>query len=479
MSNNLNLDQLAVNQASKEATINSATAQLDAALTEVLAVDVTAANQSVTLANMRRNQLITVTGATVAGRTVTLAAVKRTILVRTDVTNTKPVAIVVGSTSIPVAPGSLVILSMDGTTNGLVSLGAAWAITAQSGTTYTFALADAGTTVESTSGSATTFTLPANATVAFPIGAEIECIQQGAGLLTIAPAGGVTLHGTALATTTQYQRVKLRKIATDEWNCAVIGSGSGGGGSSTLATLTDVNVTEGAGIDGQFLKWDNATSRWIAATVSGGSRTLYEKGAFAPPLASWFSTVIGGPGTVTRSDVSMQGMSQKVTGGTGQDQIHLATRSVSGWGTAWRVRARLVMSNNMAAFPTIGLWIYDSGSGKLQGIIYENNGAGGNVHVQQRTSVTVFSANNTTWNCGDPPQWFELELISGNIKWRVSWDGIIWQEHSYALLNFLPAVTHIGMGGTAFTNDGPTINPVGFLCTYYDDPDFPASGHTV
>jgi hypothetical protein len=38
---------------------------------------------------------------------------------------------------------------------------------------------------------------------------------------------------------------------------------------STLHTLTDVNVTEGAGIDGYYLKWDNGTSRWIASAVSG------------------------------------------------------------------------------------------------------------------------------------------------------------------------------------------------------------------
>jgi hypothetical protein len=37
---------------------------------------------------------------------------------------------------------------------------------------------------------------------------------------------------------------------------------------TTLYTLTDVNVTEGSGIDGYFLKWDNATSKWVAAASS-------------------------------------------------------------------------------------------------------------------------------------------------------------------------------------------------------------------
>jgi hypothetical protein len=45
----------------------------------------------------------------------------------------------------------------------------------------------------------------------------------------------------------------------------------GGGGATTLSALTDVNVTEGSGIDGWTLNWHNSTSKWIAvAPVSGG-----------------------------------------------------------------------------------------------------------------------------------------------------------------------------------------------------------------
>lgn len=51
--------------------------------------------------------------------------------------------------------------------------------------------------------------------------------------------------------------------------------GGSGGGSTTLATLTDVQVTEGAGIDGYALYWDNATSKWKAKAfpAGGGSST--------------------------------------------------------------------------------------------------------------------------------------------------------------------------------------------------------------
>jgi len=38
----------------------------------------------------------------------------------------------------------------------------------------------------------------------------------------------------------------------------------------TLAHCGDVNVTEGAGINGYFLKWDNATSKWVAS-LSGAT----------------------------------------------------------------------------------------------------------------------------------------------------------------------------------------------------------------
>jgi hypothetical protein len=38
---------------------------------------------------------------------------------------------------------------------------------------------------------------------------------------------------------------------------------------STLQSLTDVEVVEGPAIDGKFLMWNNATAKWVAQTVSG------------------------------------------------------------------------------------------------------------------------------------------------------------------------------------------------------------------
>lgn len=45
----------------------------------------------------------------------------------------------------------------------------------------------------------------------------------------------------------------------------------GGGGSSTLHGLTDVNVTEGAGINGYVLYWNNSAGKWQAESLGIGS----------------------------------------------------------------------------------------------------------------------------------------------------------------------------------------------------------------
>jgi Pectate lyase superfamily protein len=80
---------------------------------------------------------------------------------------------------------------------------------------FTANMSDANRTLESTATTAVTMTLPANATVAYPIGTFMDLYQYGAGVVTIAGAAGVTVRGTT--TTTQYGRLRLYKRATDEW----------------------------------------------------------------------------------------------------------------------------------------------------------------------------------------------------------------------------------------------------------------------
>jgi hypothetical protein len=102
---------------------------------------------------------------------------------------------------------------------GFSKLGMRRAINLQTGTTYTLALADAGQVIDLDNAASITVTVPANATIAFPIGSWIDLVQHGAGQVTISPAATVTIisAGAALKTRVQYSGITLIKRATNEW----------------------------------------------------------------------------------------------------------------------------------------------------------------------------------------------------------------------------------------------------------------------
>jgi hypothetical protein len=93
------------------------------------------------------------------------------------------------------------------------------ALNTQAGTAYTAALTDVGKLVEFTSASAVVFTVPANDTVAFAVGDQINIYQDGAGQVTITPAATVTIRsgGSKLKTNEQYAVATCIKIDTNEW----------------------------------------------------------------------------------------------------------------------------------------------------------------------------------------------------------------------------------------------------------------------
>jgi hypothetical protein len=72
--------------------------------------------------------------------------------------------------------------------------------------------------VEMNSASAITFTIPANATLAWPVGASMDIFQMGAGQVTIANAAGVTLNFTpGNKLRTQFSSCTIMKRGTDSW----------------------------------------------------------------------------------------------------------------------------------------------------------------------------------------------------------------------------------------------------------------------
>lgn len=108
---------------------------------------------------------------------------------------------------------------------GTVQASAALVLNAQTGTTYTFVLADASNKlVTASNAAAQTYSIPTNASVAYPIGTQINIIQIGAGQVTI---NAVTSGTTTIASTggtpaapklrVQYSSATLIKVNTDLW----------------------------------------------------------------------------------------------------------------------------------------------------------------------------------------------------------------------------------------------------------------------
>jgi len=98
-------------------------------------------------------------------------------------------------------------------------------ISAKTGTTYTFALVDQPNILITASNAASqTYSIPTNASVAFPIGSQINIIQIGAGQVTInaVTSGTTTVLSTGATAAApklraQYSAATCIKVGTDTW----------------------------------------------------------------------------------------------------------------------------------------------------------------------------------------------------------------------------------------------------------------------
>ena len=91
------------------------------------------------------------------------------------------------------------------------------ALNNQTGTSYTLVLADGSTLVTLSNAAAIALTIPANASVAFPVNTQIQILQLGAGQVTVGITSD-TLNGTpGLKTRAQYSMATLTKITATSW----------------------------------------------------------------------------------------------------------------------------------------------------------------------------------------------------------------------------------------------------------------------
>ena len=122
-----------------------------------------------------------------------------------------------GQNALEVADGDVEITDQLTVSGGLV---APLQINAQTGTTYTFVLADAGKMVTSSNGSAQTLTVPPNSSVAYATGTQIIVQAIGSGTATLAEGSGVTINSkdSNKDIDGQYAAATLIKTATDAWS---------------------------------------------------------------------------------------------------------------------------------------------------------------------------------------------------------------------------------------------------------------------
>ena len=95
-------------------------------------------------------------------------------------------------------------------------------INTQTGTTYTTVLDDNGKLVTLSNASAITLTIPPNSSVAYPVGAQLNLAQLGAGQVTFAGGSGVTIVSTGATASApklraQYSTATAVQTSTDNW----------------------------------------------------------------------------------------------------------------------------------------------------------------------------------------------------------------------------------------------------------------------
>jgi hypothetical protein len=102
----------------------------------------------------------------------------------------------------------------DASTGGAIGV----AVNAQTGTTYTTVLLDNNKVVTLDNASAIALTVPLNASVAYPTGAQIHLYNKGAGQVTVAGDAGVTVNASSgLKLRAQYSVATLIKLDTNTW----------------------------------------------------------------------------------------------------------------------------------------------------------------------------------------------------------------------------------------------------------------------
>ena len=196
--------------------------------------------------------------------------------------------------SINITPGVGNGIGDDGKTF-ITSIEAPLPINTQVGTSYTAVLSDAEKVITLDNAAAIAMTIPANASVAYPIGTKLNFEQLGAGAVTIGITSD-TLSFNAGATAVmndQYSIATALKITATSW--VLFGQLVPASPPLTSVAISDLDD----GVDGELITWD---AEGVATTVAVGTAThvLTSNGVGTEP--TFQVSPAGGIGTETAQD---------------------------------------------------------------------------------------------------------------------------------------------------------------------------------
>lgn len=233
---------------------------------------------------------------------------------------------------------------------------------AQTGTTYTFALADARKHVTASNASSQTYTVPPQADVTWLADARIPLTNLGAGVVTVAAGSGVTLNGSDL-TLAQGESAVLLRTASNVWWCLPFSTGSGAVARGTLSGTTG-----------------------SPSTGSNGGATYYEwtaDGTFTVATAGLFDMLVVGGGGGGGGGAAAGGAGGGGAGGgvTYLTSVYLAagahTVNVGAGGVAGAVACRAANGESTTAGPIVAAGGGGGGAYTTGQQIGLNGGSGG------------------------------------------------------------------------------------------------------
>jgi hypothetical protein len=177
---------------------------------------------------------------------------------------------------------------------------------AQTGTTYTLVLTDANGCVTMSNTATNTLTIPANSSVAFPVGTTITVQQINTGLTTVSPASGVTFESPQFGSSTsisyaldgEYDFLQFKQTAANTWVLAAMGPGRFGG--SAAASIASGAC--GTGTNGAITGTNSAGKITISSGAATTCAITFGTTFASTPLAVHLQAANSGAATATANE---------------------------------------------------------------------------------------------------------------------------------------------------------------------------------